>query len=299
MKNAELGLKRQKHFILAGCVTLLSASWALADWPQWRGPDRDGKASGFTEPKTWPAQLGKGWETAVGAGDATPALVGDKLYVFARRDADEVIVCLDAASGKQLWMDKYPSEAISGPAGSHPGPRGSPAVADGKVVMLGANGTISCLDAATGKLVWRKDSRTDFSEDLPRFNAAASPLIVDKACVVPLGGSGKGAVVALDLETGATKWRYDGDGITYSSPVVMTVAGATDRAVDREIGRGNIRCRRQNALAIRLRRRRHARRTRRWDARRSWWSWRRTLLAAGRRTRGHARRRGAGDGEAE
>jgi outer membrane protein assembly factor BamB len=226
MRNAKLSSKRHRYFLF-GWVILLGAGGALAaDWPQWRGPDRDGKVSGFIEPKAWPERLAKGWSTMVGAGDATPALVGDKLYVFARQDADEVTVCLDAASGKQIWIDKYPSASVTGMAASHPGPRGSPAVADGKVVTLGVNGTVSCLDADSGKLVCRKDSRKDFSEDLPRFYTAASPLIVDKMCVVPLGGSGTGAVVALALDTGATTWKWDGDGITYSSPVVMTVDGA-------------------------------------------------------------------------
>ena len=111
-----------------------------ADWPQWLGPDRDGKVTGFTEPSAWPDQLAKGWSATVGSGDATPALVGGKLFVFSRQDADETTVCLDAATGKQLWIDKNPAAAVTGMSASHPGPRSSPAVADGKVVTFGANG---------------------------------------------------------------------------------------------------------------------------------------------------------------
>jgi outer membrane protein assembly factor BamB len=221
MKSRKFSSRRRKQ-ITFGCAAILGGSCVLkADWPQWRGPDRDGKVTGFTEPKTWPEQLTKGWTTTIGAGDATPALVGGRLYAFARQDADEVTVCLDAASGKQIWIDKYPTASVTGISATHPGPRGSPAVADGKVVTLGVNGTITSLDTETGKVLWRKDSMKDFGEEVPRFYTAASPLIVDKMCIVPLGGSGKGAVVSLDLATGETKWKWEGDGITYSSPVVM------------------------------------------------------------------------------
>src|SRR5216684_1294014 len=74
------------------------------------------------------------WNIPVGKADATPALVGDRLYVFTRQDTDEVTLCLEAATGKELWRDKYPAGAATGPAAEHPGPRSSPTVAEGKVV---------------------------------------------------------------------------------------------------------------------------------------------------------------------
>jgi hypothetical protein len=81
--------------VLAGCALLAGVSGVLAqDWPQWRGANRDGKVSGFTAPQTWPKELTRKWKVTVGLGDATPALVGDKLYVFARQDQDEVTLCL-------------------------------------------------------------------------------------------------------------------------------------------------------------------------------------------------------------
>ena len=89
-------------------VLLIGAGWVFAqDWPQWRGPNRDGKVTGFTAPGKWPAALAQKWKATVGSGDATPALVGDKLYVFARQGGDEVTLCLNAADGKQIWQDKY------------------------------------------------------------------------------------------------------------------------------------------------------------------------------------------------
>ncbi len=135
---------------------MLGASCVFGqDWPQWRGPNRDGKVAGFTAPQTWPERLVQKWKATVGLGDATPALVGDKLYVFARQGGDEVTLCLDAGSGKQLWRDEYATPAPGGSSASHPGPRSSPAVAEGRIVTFGVNGVLSCLDIATGKVAWR------------------------------------------------------------------------------------------------------------------------------------------------
>ncbi|MCU0875232.1 MAG: hypothetical protein MUE50_23110, partial [Pirellulaceae bacterium] len=83
--------------VIVGSVVLIGASCGFAqDWPQWRGGDRDGKVAGFTAPQTWPRALTQKWKVAVGSGDATPALVGDKLYVFTRQGDDETVLCLNA-----------------------------------------------------------------------------------------------------------------------------------------------------------------------------------------------------------
>ncbi len=195
---------------------------AARDWPQWRGPNRDGKAAGFAAPEEWPAQLTQKWKVTVGSGDSTPALVGDKLYVFTRQGDEEVTKCLNAASGGELWKDSYVAQAVEGAARRHPGPRSSPAVADGKVVTLGVGGVVSCLDAATGKLVWRKDP---FPRVVPRFFTSFSPIIVDGMAIAHLGGKGNGAIIAYDLATGNEKWRWAGEGPDYGSPALVTVEG--------------------------------------------------------------------------
>jgi len=197
------------------------AAWS-ADWPQWRGPNRDGKAVAFDAPKTWPKELTKKWSVSVGDGVASPALVGDKLYVFSWQGGNEITRCLDAGTGKEIWQDKYEAAAATGPAGGFKGARGSPAVADGKVVTLGVRGTVSCLDAASGKKLWRKN---DFS-GLPKFLASCSPIVVDGLCVVQLGGESSGGIVGYDLATGNEKWKWTGDGTAYASPVLLTVGDA-------------------------------------------------------------------------
>ena len=205
-------MKTASRFVGAVLVALflLSAARAFAqDWPQWRGPDRDGKVTGFTAPTTWPTALTQKWKVTVGDGDSTPALVGDKLYVFSRQGGDEVTTCLDAATGNQVWQDKYAAAAVTGPSARHPGPRSSPAVADGKVVTLGASGVFSCLDAASGKLVWRKDP---FPGVVPKFFTGMSPVIVDGMAIGHLGGPSGGAIMAYDLTSGDVKWKWEGEG---------------------------------------------------------------------------------------
>jgi outer membrane protein assembly factor BamB len=205
------------------CVFLMCAVWVSAqDWPQWRGPDRDGKVKGFTAPQKWPAELTQKWSITVGLGDSTPALVGDKIYVFARQGEEEVTLCLEASSGEEIWRDKYQAQAVTGPPSRHPGPRSSPVVADGKVVTLGVGGVLSCLDAATGKLLWRKDP---YPKIVPQFFTAMSPLILDGMVIAHLGGKGNGALIAYDLAEGAEKWKWGEEGPDYASPSLMTVAG--------------------------------------------------------------------------
>ncbi|NQT37685.1 MAG: PQQ-like beta-propeller repeat protein, partial [Planctomycetes bacterium] len=223
---SRVGLRRHANRsigVIVGCAVLVAASCVCAqDWPQWRGANRDGKATGFTAPRTWPQSLVQKWKTTVGSGDATPALVQGKLYVSARQGDDEVTLCLSAADGSQLWQDKYAAQAVSGPASRHPGPRSSPAVAEGKVVTMGAAGVLSCLDAADGKLVWRKDP---FPKVVPMFFTSSSPIIVDGMAIAQLGGRGNGAIIAYDLATGDEKWRWDAEGPEYASPAVLTAAG--------------------------------------------------------------------------
>ena len=210
--------------LLAVCGLLLSTGCVFGqDWPQWRGRDRDGKVTGFTAPDQPPAALTKVWTAAVGSGDATPALVADRLYVFTRQGSDEVTTCLSTNDGSKVWEERYAATAVTGPAARHPGPRSSPAVADGKVVTLGVAGVVSCLDAGRGALVWRKDP---FPNVAPPFFTSMSPLIVDGMAIAYLGGQGKGALMAFDLATGDVKWQWAGEAAEYGSPVLATLAGA-------------------------------------------------------------------------
>jgi len=220
----EVAMKKStKSSAVMVCVILICVSCLFAqEWPQWRGPNRDGKVKGFKAPRQWPDRLSQKWKKTVGAGDATPALVGDRLYVFTRQGDEEVTLCLDADSGNEIWSDKYTAQAVTGAARRHPGPRSSPTVTNGKVLTIGVGGVFSCLDASTGRVVWRKDP---FPEAVPRFFTSLSPIVVDGMAIAHLGGQGNGAVIAYDLATGNEKWRWSGEGPDYGSPALLTVAG--------------------------------------------------------------------------
>ena len=147
------------------------------------GPNRDAKAVGFKAPDAWPKELTQKWKITVGDGVATPALVGDRLYVFTRQDANEIIRCLDAATGNEIWSDKYEAKSADGFARDFPGPRASPTMSDGKLITLGVRGTLSCYDAASGKKLWRKDDLNAW----PQFYTSSSPMILDGLCIAQLG----------------------------------------------------------------------------------------------------------------
>ncbi|MFH1321794.1 MAG: PQQ-binding-like beta-propeller repeat protein [Bacteroidota bacterium] len=208
---------------IAGYVILINTGFVFAqDWPQWRGTNRDGKVAEFEAPEKWPTELTQKWKETVGMGDATPSLVKDKLYVFTRQGEDEIIRCMNAETGKELWQDRYKAQAVTGPARSHPGPRSSPTVSDGKVVTLGVSGILSCLDRITGKVVWRHD---EFTKTVPQYFTAMSPIIVDKMCIAHLGGEDNGQFVAFDMDTGKEKWKWSGDGPAYGSPILFIAEG--------------------------------------------------------------------------
>ncbi len=208
--------------MVTGAVIATTGKASAQDWPQWRGPNRDAKAADFKAPATWPQELTQRWKVDVGDGVSTPALADGKLFVFSRQDGNEITRCLDAATGKELWQDKYETGGVQGPAASFAGPRSSPTVAQGMVVTLGVHGVLSCLDAATGAVVWRKD---DFQGGTPRFAASSSPIVVDGLCIAQLGSERDGGIVAYDLEKGTEKWKWTGSGPAYGSPVLLTIDG--------------------------------------------------------------------------
>jgi outer membrane protein assembly factor BamB len=217
-------MKMRTKFGFASLVFFVSATAAAsADWPQWRGPARDGVASSFTAPAAWPAQLTRRWQATVGAGHASPVIAGTRVIVHTRQGNREIVSAYDLASGKQLWQDGVdaPYTMNQAATGHGPGPKATPLVANGRVFTFGVSGIFSAHDLATGKLLWRKPATTPVQE----YGTASSPIGDGANVIAFLGGNDAGALTAMDAATGTVKWRWTGDGPGYTSPILATIAG--------------------------------------------------------------------------
>jgi len=191
-------------------------------WPQWRGPTRDGVAAAQA-PASWPATLTKKWAVTVGSGYATPIVANGRVYIHARSGEQETITAYDAVTGKPVWTEAYAAPYKVNPAAaSHgPGPKSSPVLANGRLYTFGISGILSCLDAASGKVIWRKQP----SAAQPNFGVATSPIVVDGLLVTFAGGHEHGALTAFDAVTGAVRWQWTGGAPAYASPILATLAG--------------------------------------------------------------------------
>jgi outer membrane protein assembly factor BamB len=210
----------------ASAVLISGTSLFAQDWPQWRGVNRDGKVAGFIAPANWPTNLTRKWQVTVGKGDASPVLAGEKLYTFGRQQADEVVRCLDPATGQSIWEAIYPAgRVVGGPAAGHPGPRSTPVVAGSRICTLGVGVIMSCFDTANGALFWRKQTANDYLGASTKSDASMSPMVVDGRCILHVGDGTNGAIIAFDVASGEPKWKRDDDGPASSSAVVMTASG--------------------------------------------------------------------------
>jgi outer membrane protein assembly factor BamB len=191
------------------------------DWPQWRGPSRDGvwKETGILD--AFPAEtMPVAWEAPIGAGYTGPTVSGSRVYVMDRQTKPEHIervLCFDRDSGKPLWNHSYPRKyTISYTAG----PRASVTIHEGKAYAIGAMGDIHCLDAESGKVLWAIDGIEKFNIQMPIWGTAGSPLIFDDLVILQVGGKA-GCFVALDRLTGETKWQAVEDKASYASPILI------------------------------------------------------------------------------
>jgi outer membrane protein assembly factor BamB len=212
--------------VLVVCaVVLFNTTVRAQDWTQWRGPNRDGSAQ--LPFSTWPKALKEEWKVTVGVGHSSPVVASGKIYIFARQGEQETLLCLDAATGKEIWRASQPIEYQMNPAavGHGKGPKATPVVSNGSIFTLGISGVLSAHDAGTGKLKWRREFSKEYPNTSPLYGTAMSPLVENGVVIAHVGGQDKGALIAFDVETGAVKWSNDMEGPAYASPIIATLAG--------------------------------------------------------------------------
>jgi outer membrane protein assembly factor BamB len=220
---------------LARALTLLllvTGALRADDWPQWRGPNRDGvwNETGILETFP-PSGLKVRWRVPVGPGWSSPVVANGRVYLTDAElrppKAKERVHCFEEATGKALWTHGYeviyPDWAFTGPGR---GPTATPIVHAGKLYTVGNKGDLCCIDARNGRVLWRRNLETEYQVQEFAFNA--SPLVEGAFLIVCIGsypGSSPSSVLALDKDTGKEVWKAPTEGLTNSSPVVITAGG--------------------------------------------------------------------------
>lgn len=221
-------------------LCLLSAMSFAADWPQWRGPNRDGISSETGWSSSWPEDGPKqAWKLSIGVGYSSVAVSDGRVYAMGNVDKTDTIYCLDANTGAEIWKHSYPCAAEGN---GYPGPASTPTVNGGFVYTMSREGHINCLNVESGDVVWSKHAVNDFGAKVPYWEFASSPLVLDKMLVLDVG-----IALALDKATGELIWKTKdyGDswkdeiknqGGGYSSAVAFSLDGSQALAVFNSTG---------------------------------------------------------------
>lgn len=217
------------RILLASTILfLLFSTTAIADdWPQWRGPKRDGIWRERDILRRFPEDgLRRQWSVPIGPGYSGPVVADGYAYVTDRvvePEQKERVHCVDMINGKKLWTFEYPCQYVN--ISYMAGPRACPIVDDSNVYTLGTMGNLHCLNAITGDKIWSRDLRKDFRIRMPHWGIAASPLIWRDYLILQIGGADGACVVALDKDSGEEVWRSLNDQASYSSPIMIEQAG--------------------------------------------------------------------------
>ena len=202
-----------------------------AEWPGFRGPDRDGIIPGVRIETDWsaspPVEL---WRRPVGPGWSSFAVHGDLLYTQEQRGDDEVVACYNATTGEPVWRHSDSARFFESNAGA--GPRGTPTLSDGRVYTLGATGILNALDASSGAVLWSRNAASDTETEIPIWGFSSSPLVVDDVVIVAAASS----LIAYDLTTGDPRWLSTTGSGCYSSPHLLRLDGVAQIVLLNETG---------------------------------------------------------------
>lgn len=225
------GFRIGAGFALAGMMMLLVVlpqPTAADDWPQWRGPRRDGmwREQGLVD-RFAGERLKLRWRREISGGYSGPTVAEGRVYVSDRivvgEQQLERVHCFDALTGQAVWLEQYDCSYVNVSYGG--GPRGSVTICDGLAYSLGTMGHLVCLDAAFGIVHWRRDLNAEYKIRMPMWGITCSPLVEGDHLIVQIGGADGSCIVALDRISGELRWRALDDPASYSSPIVIDQAG--------------------------------------------------------------------------
>jgi len=192
-------------------ILLLITNLSAADWPTWRGINHDGISteSGWN-PKAI-EKVEKAWEIQVGLGYAIVSVVNGKVYTMGNTDETNIIYCLDEKTGKEIWKHSYASGNTA-----FEGTRGTPIFDNGKIYTTGQLGHVTCHEAETGKVIWKRNLLTDYKTDNISWGISSSPIIEGDILLLNLNKSG----VALNKNTGKDIWVSESADFSYATPMI-------------------------------------------------------------------------------
>jgi outer membrane protein assembly factor BamB len=193
-------------------------------WTGFRGPNRDGHYDEKPILTRWPKEgLRQIWRQPIGGGYSSFIVADGRAYIIEQRRDREVAAAYAVSDGRELWTNGWP-DRFEEPMGGE-GPRATPTYDEGRIYAMGGNGEFRCLDAGSGRTIWRRNILAEnHGEDLA-YGEAASPLIVEDKVIVLPGGTNGSSVVAYDKLTGTQVWKSASDEQAYSSPMLVTLAG--------------------------------------------------------------------------
>lgn len=223
-------------FLAGAAATEAAVPTSTKDWPQFRGPGRDGLSPETSLLTRWPesgpqvlwrARGGQGYSGLVVSDGRVYTLVGEG----EKEKGTEHVLCLDAATGKELWRFPLGSLYVDG-SGNGDGPRATPLADDSRLYVVSGVGRLFALDKKTGKVVWQHDLRGEMgSPGASDGSFASSPLIEGDLLILEVGGNpgkpgpGNTAYAAFDRESGEVRWTAENDGAAFAAPVAITAAG--------------------------------------------------------------------------
>lgn len=199
---------------LALLITFTAIASA-ADWPVWRGPNRDG----ISTEKLTGTEVKKLWETNIGIGFASFTVADGRVYTTGHADSKDTVFCFDAATGKEVWKHDYAADL--GDKYYEGGTSATPTLENGKAYHLSRWGDLFCFDAATGKIVWQKNVQKETEANIPDWGFAGSPLVHGDLLILNVGKAG----AAVEKATGKLVWKSDTDNAGYCTPYPITVNG--------------------------------------------------------------------------